>query len=64
MSSKLFIFILLNLFIAFKDIFEISKNPISLFKNFETATSFAAFKTTPKSRLFRISFFISQIGYL
>ena len=47
-----------------ENFFEISKNPISLFKNFETATSFAAFKTTPKSRLFKISSLISQIGYL
>ena len=45
-------------------IFETSKNPIFEFKNFATATSFAAFRTTPKSRLFNISSFISQIGYL
>jgi hypothetical protein len=63
-SSIFEAFKLLNLFIASKLIFEISKKPIFPLKNFETATSFAAFKTTPKSRLFRISSFKDQIGYL
>jgi len=45
----------LNLFTASSEIFDTSKKPIFPSKNFETATSFAAFKTTPKSRLFKIS---------